>query len=347
MPFDTDTFLVTVYCVVDELYQSELAPALPPRPGPRPHLADSEVLTLAVLAQWFPRRSERGFLRYATTHWRGYFPGLTSQSAFNRRVRNCWPLLARLGPALARALRSAGRDTPAFEAWDGVPVPLARVCRGRRHRLFGAEAGIGHGGADRARYYGVEVWATTDATGLITGFVVGPAGTSEYWLAESLLRWRADPTAPPPTAEDLLAELGPAHRAGGRRQGPGGTIGPRVGAGTPPPVPYVSDLGCTGRQWRQHWRDRYGAIVLTKADYDQLTPPATQQRLRHWLGALRQAVETVFGTLSEHFGLAYPRARGLWGLWTRISAKIAAYNVAVTINYQFGRPPFAIFNPYL
>src|SRR5439155_21186115 len=97
MDLDLDTFLTTVYCVVDDLYRAEFAPAKPVRPGPRPRLSDGEVLALAILAQWQRGRSERAFLRYAGRRWRGYFPRLLSQSAFNRRARDLAGVLCALG----------------------------------------------------------------------------------------------------------------------------------------------------------------------------------------------------------------------------------------------------------
>ncbi len=59
MELDLDTFLTIVYCTVDELYQSHVAAVKPARPGKAPDMRDSEVLTLALLAQWHPSCSER------------------------------------------------------------------------------------------------------------------------------------------------------------------------------------------------------------------------------------------------------------------------------------------------
>src|SRR5919197_5665388 len=140
---DLDTFLVTVYCVVDDLYWVHGAPHKPLRPGHRPELADSEVLTLLVLAQWQQGRSERAFLRYACEHWQAYFPRLLSQSAFNRRARDLLGVLCQLGPLVSQCVRQELGVTPAYDVVDGVAVPLMRRCRGERHRLFGLEAGIG------------------------------------------------------------------------------------------------------------------------------------------------------------------------------------------------------------
>ena len=67
-------------------------------------MSDSEVLTLAILAQWPRFRCERDFWRYARRYLREYFPTLLSQSQFNRRVRALEPELRALQRALAEAL---------------------------------------------------------------------------------------------------------------------------------------------------------------------------------------------------------------------------------------------------
>jgi hypothetical protein len=189
----------------------------------------------------------------------------------------------------------------------------------------------------------VVLWGAT-AAGLITGFVVGPAGTDERWLAEALLRWRGDPTAPAPTAAELLPVLGPSHRRGGQRVGPTGPIASAAGVGEPEHAPALGDLGVGGAAWRRHWRAAYGVTVLTKADYRSL-PPADRRRLRRWLCGRRQVIETVNGWLAEALGLKFPRARTYWGVLTRLAAKVAAFNLGVSLNHRFDRPPFALFNP--
>jgi hypothetical protein len=346
MELDLDTFLITVYCAVDELYAERFAPAKPVRPGPAPALADSEVLTLLVLAQWQPHRSERRFLRYAARYWRRYFPRLLSQSAFNRRGRDLLPVVAALGPAIAQRVVAAWAGTP-YEAVDGVPVPLARACRGGRRRLFDAtEAGFGRGGSDREAYYGVQLVAAVHPAGVVTGFVVGPPDTSERWLLEALLRWRRDPGAPHPTAAELARVLGPRHRrGGGQRVGPTGRLRPRAGAGAPAAGPCVADLGFRGAAWQRHWAAAYGATVLTKADLPPEATPAQQHALRHTACSVRQVAETVFGWLQATFGLHFPRARTVPGLLARLGAKVAALNLGVYVNRLCGRPPFAFFDP--
>src|ERR1041385_1417556 len=83
--YDFDTFLTTLYVIVDTFCKS-----LPPktkRPGPQASLCVSEVLTLALVSQWAQFPSERAFYRWAQAHLRAAFPTLPAYSQFNRLLR--------------------------------------------------------------------------------------------------------------------------------------------------------------------------------------------------------------------------------------------------------------------
>lgn len=228
MDLDLDTFLTTVYCIVDDLYRAHCAAHKPVRPGPTPTLSDSELLTLALVAQWQPHRSERAAIRHAAAHWRTYFPALLGQSGCNRRIRDLCGVLAALAPLLgARVAARGGGGTHAV--LDAVPVPVMRRCRGVRHRLFAAEAAIGHGGSDGDWYYGLHLLTRVSDHGAITGWLAAPADTDVRWSAETLLRWQRDPTLPVPTPAEMIAALGPSHVKGGGRRGDDGAARPAAG----------------------------------------------------------------------------------------------------------------------
>jgi hypothetical protein len=337
---DLATFLTTVYCTIDELYVARFGPHKPQRPGVAPAVSDSEVLTWMVLAQWQPDRSERRFVRYVGTHWRAYFPRVLSQSAYNRRARDLVAVLAALGPAVAERVVRAWPGAH-YEVVDGVPVPLARRCRGLRRKVWPVEqATLGRGGSDQDWYFGVHLVAAVHPSGVVTGFVSAPADTGERWLAEALLRWRHAPRAPQPTATEFATVLGPSHQKGGHRRGPTGPVQARPAAGVPARGLYVADLGFRGQDWQRHWQTAYGATVVTKADLPTATTDRQRRALRHTACHVRQAVETAFGWLTSRFGLAFPRARTMAGLIARLGAKVAAFNCGVYLNHLRGRPPF-------
>ncbi|MDQ3223387.1 MAG: hypothetical protein M3Q75_07965 [Gemmatimonadota bacterium] len=331
-----DTFLTTVYTVVDDWYRAVAAPTKPVRRGHQPEMSDSEVLTLQVCQQWLGW-SERLFLAYVARHWRDYFPRLLDQSSYNRRTRDLAGCAVQLIGHLARLL---GETDDPYQVIDGVPVPLARIARGRRHRLFAEdEAAVGRGGVDRRWYFGVKLVLAVQADGVITGFVVGPASTGERWLVESLLCWRHDPQGIPWTA----AQLPPSHRRGGGYVGPTGPLWPVEGAGQPRRGTaegdlYLTDAGMTGSVWGQHWLTDYRAEIVTVAE--TMTADDVLPRREH--AVRRQVIETVNQHLTADFHLPFPQARSRWGLLSRIAAKLAAFNLGMWLNRQFGRPDFAL-----
>lgn len=118
---------------------------------------------------------------------------------------------------------------------------------------------------------------------------------------------------------------------------------PASGTGTAPPI--LADQGFTGRRWRTQWRTAYGTTVLPTAAYDGLAAPTDRHRARHWSSSRRQEIATIFRSLTDRFGIKFPRSRTHWGTWTRLASKVAAFNLAVFVNQLFGRPRFARFNP--
>jgi hypothetical protein len=330
MDLDLDTFLVALYTHVDDLYQEQIAAHKPHRPGRHPTVSDSEVLTLMLLTHWL-RCSQRAMLRYAAQHWRAYFPQLLDQSAFNRRARDLQGVLLYLLSCVAETLSAA--QSP-YQVLDGVPVPLARRCRGERRHLFGLEAAIGRGGSDHEWYYGCQLLLAVTADGVITGFQLAPANTAAQWLAEALLCWRVDPQATPWGPEAFP----PSHKRGGRRRGPTGPIHPRCAAGQPSSVPYLADDGFRGTVWRQHWAADYGACVLIPADIQGADLHAAKRQQAGW----RQIIEIVHAALDNVFALPFPQAKTVWGLVTRIAAKLLAFNLGVWLNRWFGRSDLAL-----
>ena len=56
-------------------------------------------------------------------------------------------------------------------------------------------------------------------------------------------------------------------------------------------------------------------------------------------------METTFAQLVSRFGLKFPRARTLWGLYTRLAAKVAAHNLSLYLNHLFGQPLLSACDP--
>jgi hypothetical protein len=125
---DVDTFLTVLYVTVDDFRQSHSPEKS--RPGPETSLSPSEVVTLALFAQWARFASERDFYRFATSRLRDAFPTLPDRSQFNRLVRLNLDLIESLAlhlPTLLLGARGEEEEEEyhcCFEALDCSAIPV-------------------------------------------------------------------------------------------------------------------------------------------------------------------------------------------------------------------------------
>lgn len=299
---DTDTFLTTLYVMIDDFCKSQLSPEI--RPGPKASLCRSEVITLAVFAQWELFGSERGFYRYAQRHLLTAFPDLPHRAQLNRLMRHYRDAIVAFFLHLVKLLRA--QDAP-YEALDAAGVPT----RDAKRRGEGWLPGLANiGWSNRLGWYeGFRVLISINPTGVITGFGFGPASTKDQPLAESFfaLRYQPHPRLPSP---------------GAAAQGP-----------------YVSDKGFEGRENHRRWSCHYRADVISPPKRNSRHP--WPKRLRRWLASIRQIVETVYDKLFNTFRLDRERPHELDGFQTRLAAKAALHNFCIWLNQQLGRPNLA------
>lgn len=321
---DVDTFLTTVYVLVDDLCQQpDVVPVAPPTHGPAAALSRSEVITLALFAQWSPFPSERAFYRYATRHLRPLFPRLPARSQFNRQVGRQLPSIIAVGLALARQVEQvigqhqrAGAPCP-YEVVDGMGV-ATRDLKRRGGGWLGQIATIGR--CNRLGWYeGVYLLTAVTPEGLLTGWGVASAHCKDQPVADTFFAARHAP--------QLQARL------------------PEVGAPVAADGIYLADTGFEGRAWHAKWDHRDGATVICR-------PKARDTRrgaaIHAWTAAerrtfagLRQIVETVHARLLDTFGVAHLRPHSLCGLRAHLAAKLAAFNVACWLNQRANRPLMA------
>ncbi|MBK8023221.1 MAG: hypothetical protein IPK19_17790 [Chloroflexi bacterium] len=190
---DLDTFLTTLYVLVDDWYSAQIAPHVQRRRGGKQRMSDSEVLTVALVGQWqvgVPWNSERGAVRYMQQQGRQWFPQMLGRSSFNERVRHLCTDLAALQQAMAEQLSDARN---VYEVGDGLPLPVCSVSQATRQRghWLGATASRGHGGTQGGWFYGQRCWMSVTGSGAITGWLVGAGHLNERWLLEAFLSTRA------------------------------------------------------------------------------------------------------------------------------------------------------------
>jgi hypothetical protein len=180
---DLDSFLVSLYVLVDDWWKLDHA-SEQPKTGRPALLSDPEVITLAILAQWPRFRSERDFWRFAQVHLRPYFPRLCSQSQLNRRLRALAPELRLLQRALAEEL---SEPSAVYRVLDTTLIPAIVRVRASRKGLFAGQASFGRSASKTEWVYGFKVALVVDPEGIITAFGLAPAASDERPIGEALL----------------------------------------------------------------------------------------------------------------------------------------------------------------
>jgi hypothetical protein len=236
---DLDTFITTLYVIVDSWYSERVEHHLKRHAGPARHMSDSEVLTVALAGQWrvgVPWQSERGLVRYVQKHGRHWFPGMLQRSAFNQRVRLLWSALVQLQQDLATWLK---QPTDIYECVDCTPSPACRLGHANRwpqHWLWWSD--YGRGGTHGGIFFGEQLLVSVTNSGTVTGWLLGPARADDRWLLEAFLSQRAGVAelVGPPTAPSLTPP-------GALDGATSGTVRAVVGSGSLHPSPLLSRQG--------------------------------------------------------------------------------------------------------
>jgi hypothetical protein len=120
-----------------------------------------------ILAQWPRFRSERDFWRFASSHLRGYFPNLVSQSQLNRRMRALEPEMRALQRYLAEALV---QPSAVYHIVDTTLISVMVRVRAWRKGLFAGQATIGRCRSKTEGVYGFKVALSVGPEGVICAF---------------------------------------------------------------------------------------------------------------------------------------------------------------------------------
>jgi hypothetical protein len=181
---DLDSFLVSLYVLVDDWWRERHPPSVPNKPGRPALLCESEVLTLAILSQWPRFRSERDFWRFASSHLRPYFPMLCTQGQLNRRIRALQPELGELQRDFAEDL---AQPSAVYRVMDTTLIPAMVRVRASRKGLFCGQASFGRSASKTEWVYGFKAALVVDPNGVVTSFGLAPAASDERPIGEALV----------------------------------------------------------------------------------------------------------------------------------------------------------------
>lgn len=177
---DLNTFLVTVFCVIDDWLKDK---RLRQR-GPRPVLYDSEVLTMEVVGEFLGLDEDKAIYTYFRRHWAAWFPGIARvhRTTFVRQAANLWSVKRALWQHVLEQV-SMDREVSII---DSFPVPLCRFARANRCKLMPEAAAYGYDELTRQKYYGFRAHVRICWPGVIVAVELTPANVHDLTAVEQL-----------------------------------------------------------------------------------------------------------------------------------------------------------------
>src|SRR5438105_5160696 len=165
------TVLTTIFTIVDDAMKgSPMIQQALKRPGPAPHLADSEVITIALYQELIDEPGEDHFVRLHQASLQTFFPGLNERSRYNRRKRDLWSVILAVRLSLQLVLDACDLEETAAIA--SAPVPCVSYKRGKGASDFVGTGDYGVCSSKAMKYFGCKFHSVVSLSGLIMGFLL-------------------------------------------------------------------------------------------------------------------------------------------------------------------------------
>jgi hypothetical protein len=307
----TEELFLILYCIVDDLYP-EVAPDWVRfrRSVDQMGLSDSEIITLSIMQEGRSNDSELSFHRVVKKDYHHLFPGLISRSRYHRRRKD----LMGIQREMLRNLMNRFRLLAMWLSIDSAPITTAESPRWKSAQMsiWAAEAGFSP--SKRQFFLGFRLHLLVSNTGTICDFVLSPANVGERDVAEHMLAVEADWQA---RQSSFFTEA----------------------------RPVLADNGYCG-DWLASLFGKNGGALWYALRRSKRAASEGEVALRAWHRGLRARIESVFGSLSGQFQMEETRARSVWGVMTRVVAKLLAYMVGFLANEALGRPGTALKSLY-
>lgn len=261
--------------------------------GAKPLFTDSEVITVALIADTFFGGDEHKTLSFVRQYHLDMFPLLPAQGQFNHRRRALALITEQVRRVLLWQWNLIAQDD-AVRLTDTAPIPVCTYTRAKQNRT------IPQTGHDRHLYFGY----TPARKAKLFGFKLH-LGTS---IEQVVDEWVLAPASMHDSQMSGLYEEGAA---------PGALAG----------LQLLGDGAFNNPGRAAALRHKHGNDVMVWALPRKDTRKPWPGELRRVVAKLRRRVETALSVLQTVFNIEQPRSRSLPGLVCRVATRMLAYTL--------------------
>src|SRR6516165_3196502 len=168
--------LLEVFCLVGDQLQALNLGRLRRR-GPAPRLADSEVIAIELVGEFWKLGTDQDLFRHFRRYHAAEFPALARlhRTTFARQAANLWRVKQLIQQRLAGRL--AGGDP----LWlvDSLPIDACQFARATFCRRFAGEAAYGYCHLRKRTFFGFRLHLRVSRDGVILAYQLAAARASE------------------------------------------------------------------------------------------------------------------------------------------------------------------------
>jgi hypothetical protein len=177
-----DDFIVTSYCLVDDLFEEVLDGRRLRSRALAPLLDVREVLTVEPVGESLGIDTEKGIFLFFRRRYSEWSPKLIRVhcTTFTRQAANLWKMKWLMWKALLAKTEHDG----AISLVDSFAVPVCSFAKAPRHRSFAGAASCGFDAMTRAVFYGFDGHLRVAWSGVIAEATLAPPSEHDRWVAE-------------------------------------------------------------------------------------------------------------------------------------------------------------------
>ena len=173
-----DDFIITCFCLLDEMLPAATKGKRLRQRGPQPKLADSEVVTIEVVGAYLGLSQDQEVFDYFRRHYAHFFPlvAQVDRTTFVRQATNLWAVKERLWCLIHDTLLLYD---PTVAIVDSMSTPVCQFACTYRCPRFDDTASFGKDHTCRQTFYGFRLYMHLCWPGVITQMYLAPANMHE------------------------------------------------------------------------------------------------------------------------------------------------------------------------
>jgi hypothetical protein len=150
---DINTFMIEVYCIVDDFLKDFLQGKRLRQRGPRPTVSDSEVLAIEIVGEFLGFDQDKTLFWFFRQYYGEWFPGLRKihRTTFVRQAANLWKVKEKFWKHLLTRVEFDA----SLSIVDSFPLPICRFARANRCRRLRDIAAYGYDEVARQTFLGL------------------------------------------------------------------------------------------------------------------------------------------------------------------------------------------------